>query len=257
MFIKLEVHSPVREKVVLTESREELPFYEYVHSIGKTIKDELRKAVEEQAVAAKNLKDQTKKMKRRWWIAIILIALICALVTGFICKVYKKACDNDVAEAVSALQEMESKFQRVETSRRDNTQLINTMIDISSIKLNSSKNMKNTVLFSCTITNTDAEYGIMLNEDTTYVTHMADGTVQEYAMFGERLKYNELTNRLSGTSDKRVWKHSGELKELEIYDVSSARDIVYIKLSNISLWKLYENGNKPLVDDLELELYSK
>ena len=96
----------------------------------------------------------------------------------------------------------------------------------------------------------------MLNENTTYVIMLYDGTVFEYDMFGDRLVYNENYNRLSGTDDKFLWKNSGTLKDLKIYNIEDISQIKYIKLTNISLWELNVNNNAPLEKGLELELYS-
>jgi hypothetical protein len=117
------------------------------------------------------------------------------------------------------------------------------------VKIELSKTLKNTVVFSCTLNNNTSDYGFLLNKNTKFVVILDDGTVQEYDMFGDRLKYYEMSNRIySGKS--------GKLLPLEIYNVDDINMIKHIKITNVSFWKNNINNNKPQ-GNYELQLYKK
>ena len=257
IFGKLKIYSSLQDKIVISEDGTEVPFYEYVHEFKKAINTDVQKVKDGYIKATEAFKSESRKIKTRMWISIVAVVTVCLSITLFSCRHYQRICNEQVDSAMSELHKMEKKFAFVDMDSRDNAYLVNHMIQVSDVKLVKAPNQKNTALFSCTLTNQDAEYGIILNEDTTYIIMMNDGTVREYRMFGERLHYSYSSYRLSGTADKMTWNHANTLKELEIYNVEDISEIAYIKITNISLWKLNENNNAPLVNGLELALYSK
>lgn len=265
IFAQLQPFSPLKETAIsLASNTPVIPFYKYINNLKTEIEDKLR----ELSAQKQQLESKSKELARReefretsrkkkWWISLIVVILCCGLITFLVCRGYQASCDTQVAAAQNELAEMEKKFERVDTALDQNQISLSNMIRISDVTLQPSHDLKNTAVFSCTLTNTGKEYGILLNEDTKYIIMFSDGVVREYEMFGERMAYSELGNRLSGTNDTHTWKHSGTLKALEIADIQSIDTIVYIKITNVSVWKLYENNNKPLIDGLELELYLK
>lgn len=76
------------------------------------------------------------------------------------------------------------------------------------------------------------------------------GKVYEYDVFGEHLNYNYSANILG-----KGIRTSGTLASAQFFGIVKD-DITYIKLTNITLFKL--DINKTVVkDNLELELYKK
>lgn len=263
-FQTLKPYSPLKDfKVPLDESTI-IPFYEYISQIKNHMDNCLFRAQKEseQAVCSANNRleqaIQNLRKRKRQWVGACIAAVLCCIGLGTLfCGVYKYACDTRVATAQTELQAMQKNFQHVDAYGDPYLQLVDGLIQVSDVQLSMSKDLKNTAVFSCTLSNTGEEYGILLNENTKYIIMMADGTVQEYDMFGERLHYSMAGNRLSGSADTYLAKHSGTLEPLEIYGVGNVADIVYIKITNVSLWKWQVNYNNSLKDGLELKLYSK
>lgn len=256
IFRKLEMYSSIKDKTLTISDNGEVTFYEYIDDIKNSIekfmksyKDEKEQIYIDYEKKVKELKNNQKKLNLKWLKNSVYTMIFCILITFIYCNI----CRLNYEKKLNII---ENKFQKVNINNLNSTQLINSIIDVSNVNLNMSSVLKNTILFSCTLTNNNNKKGILLNQNTTYVIRLDDGTVLEYDMFDERLAYNEDNNRLSGTDDKVLWRHSGTLKELKIYNIENISQIKYIKLTNISLWELNINNNAPIENGLELELYS-
>lgn len=250
-FERISPYAPLQETTI-TSTGEAVSFDAYLDQLHIDVCE----AKENFEKSSNQLKKQRNKHRLRWWLSLAAAILCCALVTFAVCATHQVYYENKVIAVQNVLQDMKRNFQHVDVYNDDNLKFVDNLIQVSNVQLKMSKELKNTALFSCTLTNTGDEYGIILNKDTRYIIMMSDGTVYEYDMFGERLKYSELGNRLSGNADQ-YGTHSGTLAVLEVYGVNTPEDIEYIKITNVSVWKLYVNNNRSLLDGLELELYSK
>ena len=258
LFQKLKPYSAICNATVTNDDSLEIPFLDYLEQLKETLVLKSLDRITRLETAEANYDKMRRKDRKKWWISLVACIVAFALIAGLFTSYYLTIANERVRSAQDALQEMQNNFSRVDSSTRDNTALINSIITVSNLSLTEAPYMENTLLFSCTLTNTDTHYGIMFEENTSYIIHYEDGHVQEYAMFGERLSYgSDISQRLSGTADKMTYKHYGTLEILEIYNVSDVDSIRYIKLKNVSLWKLYENNNKALETGLELELFRK
>lgn len=93
-------------------------------------------------------------------------------------------------------------------------------------------------------------YGIQLTETSKYIVMTTNGKVFEYDVFGEHLKYYSISNKI-GTGIRSY----ADLAKIQFYGIPDIEDISYIKLTDITLFKL-DIGNTIIKDSLELELYS-
>lgn len=275
VFSRLKKCSPLSEKALYTDSSN-ASLYECLHGClddFRSYKAELRKANETESIKLQNLQKEAERsraqagiessnyaLRKRRLIPLFVIAFGCVmLISCLICLQYMRSCDSKIAsiEASCAqeIAEMEKNFQHVDLYNDGNIKFLHSFISITDTKLEMSKDLQDTVIFSCTIVNNGDKYGIMYSKDTKYIIMTKDGKSYEYDMFGERLTYIEGTNRISGSSDRWAYKHQDTLKDLEIYGIPNISDISYIKLTNISIWKHGENNNKPILKGLSLRLY--
>ncbi len=236
IFKELEKYSPLDKNTVIQEEKV-VSLNEYI-SILKIEKDKAVEKAEKEEKATRKILVVT--------ISLILAILLTASVVFAL--IYKKVCDDRVAQTVSQLDEMKQKFSEVDISQRDNTELLNNMIEVSEISFKKSQNLSNTLIFTCSLTNNDKEYGAQINENTTYIIKMKDGSVREYPMFNNEFKFNSFANRLDPGK-------KGQLRGVEVYNITSSNQIEFIKITNISLRNTKNDFGRIFVNGLELELY--
>ncbi len=92
-------------------------------------------------------------------------------------------------------------------------------------------------------------YCIQLNEDSKYIVMTNDGMVIEYDVFGEHLRYDAWSDRLS-TKEKTLYK-------AQLYGISNVEDVAYIKITGITPYKPDTWKNIIIAEELEVELYDK
>ena len=257
--------------ITLSEDAEEIPFYEYLdflrlehekavekskqkfNEAEQAMQSRLQSAINNANQKASNFAKYESSARKRWWFSLLCAAIAFMVISTSICNSYKEKAQLAQAE----LQQMQKNFEHVDVFNGGNLDFKGDFIDVTEVTLDASVDLEDTAIFSCKLTNTGKEYGIMFNKDTKYIIMLDDGTVQEYDMFGKRLQYNSGTQRLGG-SDSRAWyKQSAELLPLEIYNISDISKITYIKLTNISIWKYGENSNKSIADGYQIQVYSK
>lgn len=274
-FARLKGFSPLQEKEIHTTSGS-VSFNDHLNAClddFKSYKSELANAAEaernklrDMQKAATNSRTQADyeasllQKRKTKLVVLFCIALIFAFLLNYnVCTQYKRQCDEEIssiqASCEQEIAEMEQNFQHVDLYNDGNIKFLHSFISVTDIKLEMSKDLQDTVIFSCTIVNNGDNYGIMFNKDTKYIIMTKDGKSHEYDMFGERLQYSEISNKISGSADRWTYKHQGTLKDLEIYGITSISDISYIKLTNVSIWKYGENSNKPILNGLELRVY--
>lgn len=274
-FTRLKKYSPLNEKTLHADNNS-VSFYDCLHGCVddfKKYKAELANSTRDEKIKLENAQKAAnsaranadcqaeicRKMKKKL-IALFSVALICALgITGFIGAKYKQACNDEIASIEASCEqeiaEMEKNFQHVDLYNDGNIKFLHSFISITDTKLEMSKDLQDTVIFSCTIVNNGDKYGIMLNKDTKYIIMTKDGKSYEYDMFGERLKYYKGNNMIASASDNHGYRREGTLKDLEIYGITNISDISYIKITNVSIWKCREIRTDPILNGFELRLY--
>lgn len=270
MFSKLQPYSSSKD-ISISEDAEVIPFHQYLnqlrlahkHSVEdaqkkfdvaeQRMQSKLQTAINNANQKASNFAKHEASKKRRWWLTILCVVIILVAISASVCKSYIEKAD--LAEA--KLQEMIKNFEHVDVFNGGHLDFKGDFIDVTEVKLENSSDLDNTAVFSCKLTNTGKEYGILFNKNTKYIVMLDDGTIQEYDMFGKRLQYNSTSQRLGGSASKAWYKQSAELLPLEIYNISDISKITYIKLTNISIWKYGENSNKSIADGYQIQVYSK
>ena len=282
IYAKLEPYSPIIDAQMSEESAAIVSIGRYlgelrianeeaIRETEKKAKERIRLAEEAQKETEKRADERVcnfikwdRENKKKWWRSLIATVIVIVICSVFICRQYEEetrvaqeAYEEKTRAAQEALEQMQKNFEHVEVYNGGHLDFKSDFIDVTEIQLKASPDLENTVLFSCELTNTGKDYGIMFNKDTKYIVMLEDGTVKEYDMFGERLNYNSGSQRLGGSASKGWYNQSAELKPLEIYNIDDISKITYIKITNVSIWKYGENGNNSIADGYQLQVYTK
>lgn len=252
----LKKYAPIEQKETVVTERQ-IPFVDY-----------LGKLIEEQEIALKRNKDnyirEINKDKKKVLYTKIVAAIICVFtILGFIImsvvnrefyeyQVTKieNECTEEVEKARKELENFTQKFERVEEFNNGEIVLCNDLIEVTDIALENSKDVVDTVNFSCKLNWAGEVYGIHLLRDTKYIVILQDGSAKEYDLFG--------TNFLYKTTE-RIGKGRYETFEIptcEFYGID-VDDIAYIKLVDVGIWKDGVNWGSDILMGYEIELYCK
>ena len=260
IFNALLPYSALRGTDVASPKNEAVPFYSYVDEVV-SLRSKLESTLTNKQTALeekeRKLEEKRKSQRTHWWLTFIAATLCLILVFSAISQYFIFEAEQQRLEMEQKLHAMEENFKHVDYLNDNNLKFVHTAIQVSNIKLTMSPDLQNTALFACSLTNNAEYYGIMFNKDSKYIIQKTDGTVLEYDMFGERLKYSEAANKLAGSAAAKWYSQTGTLKELEIYDINDVSEIEYIKITKVSIWKYGENSNKALINNLVLRVYSK
>ncbi|MBP3378975.1 MAG: NERD domain-containing protein [Clostridia bacterium] len=252
VFNNLKIYSPLTEITVQDSNDTIIPFNNYLSNIRIDVQNKINDLQSQEELLKKGYK--TKIITHS--IALLVVILLSIAISVFICTKYIEYETNEMSikidiaekemqEAIDTLEEMKQKFKQVNPVKDSYSKWIAEYIGISGIKLEMSKDHPNVALFTCKIKNSSSQYGLQLTKDTSYIIHFTDGTINEYPMFGERLKYS---------SDQRIEaKSTASLVVLEILNIDNIENIEYIKINNISI---YDKSGTIIKEKAEVELYA-
>lgn len=268
MFDKLFPYTSAQMETVVPD-KEPIPFVAYYSQLQKDftaakeslkveIAEEEKKKCEKRVVRIKGLA-----------IALVIVVAILALVmieyirrdANSIIAEYKQAQDaaiheRDVAvnakkeaeiardEAVKAKDEMAKKFKNVEPMNGGSVKLADNFLE-AYVKLEMSKDLKDTALLSCKIQVNGEKYALRIDYNSKIIVRMKDGSVSEY-------KNIQQGSRVVG--NVWGWSKTHELSEIQIY-TKDVTDIEYIKLTNVAVVDV-GTTSKNVLPGIEFELYS-
>ncbi|MBQ8397176.1 MAG: NERD domain-containing protein [Clostridia bacterium] len=238
LFQQLAKYSPMSNEIQLNDLLPEAPLYTYFEQLKVSLDD-----------AVTHAKNTEKQHKKAFWISLTACILTATLV---ICGCLKY-CNAKITEAEAQLNEFAQNFKHVDEIDNPYVKAVNSIVTISSIELNISDSLENTVTFRATLSVSGADYGIAWNENSQYIVITKDGKVHEYAMFGEANPFYSFSNRI-GPPGSAAYPSASTLETKQFFGIQSPDDIAYIKIKNVSVWSV-SYYSKMLHNDLELELY--
>ena len=238
MFLELSKYSQMQEEILF--DGEEKTFIDWLEpsiNMLKEKKEELE--VEKQRII--NEQNNLKKTKISFVVITIIVGIICVLFSSYCVGVIKEDYNTELSK-------FKQNFLHVDEIDNEYIQNVNEYVEVSNVSLIDFSD--NSTSFQATLTIDNKYYGISINEDSKYIVMDNSGKVYEYDVFGEHLNYNCSANLLG-----KGIRTSGTLASAQFFGIVKD-DITYIKLTNITLFKL--DINKTVVkDNLELELYKK
>lgn len=238
MFLELSKYSQMQEEILF--DGEEKTFIDWLEpsiNMLKEKKEELE--VEKQRII--NEQNNLKKTKISFVVITIIVGIICVLFSSYCVGVIKEDYNTELSK-------FKQNFLHVDEIDNEYIQNVNEYVKVSNVSLIDFSD--NSTSFQATLTIDNEYYGISINEDSKYIVMNNSGKVYEYDVFGEYLNYNYSANLLG-----KGIRTSGTLASAQFFGIVKD-DITYIKLTNITLFKL--DINKTVVkDNLELELYKK
>lgn len=238
MFLELSKYSQMQEEILFDgEVKTFIDWLEPSINMLKEKKEELE--VEKQRII--NEQNNLKKTKILFVEITIIVGIICVLFSLYCVGVIKEDYNTELSK-------FKQNFLHVDEIDNEYIQNVNEYVEVSNVSLIDFSD--NSTSFQATLTIDNKYYGISINEDSKYIVMDNNGKVYEYDVFGEHLNYNYSANLLG-----KGIRTSGTLASAQFFGIVKD-DITYIKLTNITLFKL--DINKTVVkDNLELELYKK
>lgn len=139
--------------------------------------------------------------------------------------------------------EMAKKFKKAEPMNGDDVELADDFLEAYDVKLEMSKDLKDTVLFTGKIRVNAEQYRVKIHNHSTIVVQMKDGSVVEYDQ-PVNMMFRTLSKPFDPATDLRVQQ----------IHASSVSDIAYIKLANVALED--KTTLREVLSGVEFELYS-
>ena len=250
IFIKLSPFSQMKQKVII--DRKEADFLSWVTpTIEKleesqkeveSVKQALNKEIEKTKQSLISERASLHESRKKGIIFNIIIAILCVIISAFICS-------NIIKKNTNELNTFKQKFQHINQIDNKYFKDLSSYVSVSNIQL--SQFHSDVVSFTARISMSNPTYGIALTEASTYIVMLDDGNVLEYNVFGEHLNYNAFANIIG-----KGIRDYGDLSTINLYGISDTNTISYIKLTGINLFQV-NNINAIIKDNLEIELYSK
>lgn len=243
LFCTLLPYSPTSQQPVNVEGRE-IPFYEFASSLCSNYieKEKQLKAEQDSRI------NQGKKAAGISIGVAAIIALASIVISLIVCTQYKKYSNDQITSAQQELAAFAQKFERVEEYNNGDIQFSSPLVTASNVVLEESKDLANTVNFSCSLNWAGEEYGVRLTNDTKYIIILKDGTIKEYNLFTSDFHCYPTHKIGKGAYSKF------DLPKREFYELDVS-DIAYIKLINTDIWKHLANYGNSLFTGYEIELY--
>lgn len=155
---------------------------------------------------------------------------------------YKKQKD----EAISRLREMENKFSRIDSFSDVEVKINKDAFKVNNFSLTKHKAIDDAYYLKFSIKN-NSDFILQLKENTSLIVMLDNGEIIEYAVYGERLKYNTISQRI----------YQGKEARFLPFDLIGIKSkIVYIKLTNVDLVKIENYKYVSKVKDYQIELYN-
>ncbi|MBP3938470.1 MAG: NERD domain-containing protein [Clostridia bacterium] len=245
-FKKLSAFSQIKEQISIDGT--EADFFSWVQPIiSKLEEKKVEVENEKNKLIANTEKLNKEKIKlKKTKITVIILNIVVAILCVFISVL---CCSRVIQKNNSELAEFKQNFLHIDEIGDKYIDALNSYVDISNVSLIPLTD--NAVTFTARITMTNDTYGIALTEDSKYIVMTNFGKVIEYNVFGEHLQYNRHSNRIG-----KGIRDYGDLAKAQFYGISNTNDILYIKITNVELFKL-DASRTTVKDKLEIELYSK
>ena len=242
IFNTLSKYSKMQEPV-LYDGKEE-NFISWLQPTLQKLEEEKIKLINQ---IIQNKKDSKKRMIINIIIIIFAIIFIIASINSMEYN-YNNKLEDIKQNYNTELKKLKQKFKHVDEIDNEYITYLNEYFLVSDVMLNELSS--NAVTFTAKISRGNDTYGMLLTEESLYIVMTDDGNIFEYNVFGKHLKYNRMSNMIG-----KGIRDSGNLAQANFHGVSKD-DIVYIKITNIELFKL-DISRTVVKDDLELELYYK
>lgn len=271
VFNRLLAYAPEREISVAAEG-EIRPFYEYIGNIVKRFKADGEKAKADAAKSADIAQDNAnkaidranksiKRTKRVCLALTLIFAIICAVVCGSIfseCSdkiaiiektsadavaAAEKNASDRIAAAEKSVSDFVKKFEHVEELQVGDLVFSDELVSISNVVLANSKELENTVVFSCRLTCDSQNYKVLVGKDSMLNVILTDGSVKEYDLWNKKYPYYSDASLASN----RIAPHD--------FSGVTLSDISYIKLTNLKIARLNTYPTEILAEGYEIELY--
>lgn len=239
IFKKLSVYSQMKDTVTI--NGEEADFLTWVQPIISSLEVSKKEFENEKNKWIEN-SIRLKKTKRKGLMFNIAMAVLCIVVSVFVCL---GVIDDNNKE----LAEFKQKFLHVDEIDNEYIDALGSYVDISNVLLQPLS--EDAVTFTARIAMTNDTYGIVLTENSKYIVMTNSGKIIEYNVFGEHLRYNRIGNMVG-----KGIRDYGDLSKVQFYGISNVEDISYVKITGVELFKLDVNRTV-IKDELEIELYSK
>ncbi|MBR3611047.1 MAG: NERD domain-containing protein [Oscillospiraceae bacterium] len=229
IFKSLSKYSPLTESIKY--NGKEAPFESWFIPMLDSLKNQKKILKEE--------KDRTKKQRK-----ILIITTILSVALFVIGSVASFLFTHNYY--LNKAEKLEQKYLMIDEIDNNSFDLVDSCINVSEENFHS---FLDGIRFQAKLTLLDSNYVFLIGENSKYIVRTSDGQIHEYDMF-DRLVYSKSANTLSFEE-----KISGHLSQINFIGISEISDIIYIKITDISLYDV--TGTNLIDDNLELELYSK
>lgn len=249
IFNQLTAYSPIKEKTV-TYKDTEFNFYDYLQKLQKDVATR-ENSYEKKYKELEDKEKQIKKISKNKTISLILIASLSVIACIMIVFSSYNSFENMYVNKVKEYQKTYQRIDEIDDETFNNAQGI---IKVSDIKLKKSSDLKDTVAFSCKLANIAEKYGIILNQNSTYIVLTKDGKTLEYPIFNNSFKHNGYTHKLHPQT--KYTNYSCNLIGT-FTKISSPDNIEYIKITNVTVTSLGNNGiTNTVAEGVHIELYT-
>lgn len=239
IFMQLSKYSQMQETVTIDVK--DADFFSWVQPVISKLEEKKREVEEVKKNYIANT-EKLKKTKTKCVIINIVVALICVIMS-FVVVI------NTVNKYDNELKKLKENLTYIDKTGIEHVGVLDSYVNVSNVSIIPLSD--NSVSFSARLTIENDIYGIALTEKSRYIMITTAGKTIECDVFGEHLKYNRSENILG-----KGIRSSGNLAKIKIKDVSDVNEILQIKVTGVELFEL-ENRNFVVMDELEIELYSK
>lgn len=245
IFANLSSYSPMKDCATIDGVEADL------QSWIQPMINNLEKAKAEVEVLKNNWKssiEELKKSKRKGFVINALIAIVTIVVAVTISRGVIQEKDDQLKKNSEELAKFKQNFLHIDEIDNEYIDALHSYVEVSKISLEPLSD--DAVSFSARIAVTNDIYGIALTENSKYIVMTKTGKVYEYDVFGEHLKYNKYGNMIG-----KGIRAYGDLASVQFFGISDSKDVTYIKVTGINLFKAAKSS-VVIKDDLEIELYS-
>ena len=187
------------------------------------------------------LEQSLEKRKVTVLCAGLAAVLLCVVISFLSVASFRKDCQKE-------LDTFKQNFLHVDQIGNEYIDDLQSYVEVSNVSLTPLTD--DACSFTARLAVSNDVYGIQLTKTSKYIVMTIDGKVYEYDVFGEHLKYYSSSNKI-GTGIRPY----ADLAKIQFYGIPDIKDISYIKLTDVTLFKL-DISHTVVKDSLELELYS-
>ena len=246
LFCELSAYSQMKENVII--DKVEASFLSWIQpTIAKL--DEKKEETEQERKNWISKTEKLKKIKIKAILCNVAVATACIIVSIIIIMGFQKGYDFAIQKNNEELAAFKQNFLHIDEIDNEYIDALNSYVNISNVII--SPLSDDAVSFTARIAMANDIYGMALTENSKYIVMTNSGKVFEYNVFGEHLSYNRFGNMIG-----KGIRSYGDLAKAQFYGISSTKDISYIKITNIELFKL-DISKTIIKNGLEIELFSK